>query len=126
MISILLIIDLPPSVSAAMDDGSFVLGQPGVPLRLAPDASSACHPLLYSVAMLSDTEGWAVGSDGMIFRWDGNSWISTLSPTIKTLNSVSVLSATDAWAVGETGTILHWDGSIWTASSHSYTTPLHR
>ena len=58
---------------------------------------------LRGVFLLSPTEGWAVGTGGTIFRWDGAGWIdiSAGSPTNEDLFSIFALSPTDAWAVGE-------------------------
>jgi len=91
-----------------------------------------------SVAMLSATDGWAVGyqcirtklnnipmanGESVIMHWDGSSWnvVNNDAPfTIDTLNSVAMLSATDGWAVGRAagiGAILHWDGHTWSPVS---------
>ena len=54
------------------------------------------------------TDGWAVGSDGCIIRWDGTSWNNVTSPTTAWLNSVDMISSTDGWIVGADGNIYHW------------------
>lgn len=68
---------------------------------------------LYSIDLVSELEGWAVGADGTIGHGVGLDWSEISSPTINTLNGVDMLSATDGWAVGNAGTILHWDGVNW-------------
>ena len=70
---------------------------------------------LNSVAMLSQTEGWAVGQG--ILRYHDGEWYELENPASNFLRSVAVLSSNDAWAVGDQGTILHWDGFAWTTVS---------
>jgi len=70
---------------------------------------------LWSVDMMSSTDGQAVGDSGMIVRWDGTSWNSVVSPipVTKHLFSVDMVNSTDGWAVGSDGCIIHWDGVSW-------------
>ena len=89
---------------------------------------------LNSVAAVSSSDGWAVGSSGstgwkdgpLILRWDGNVWSQVpISDTVNgyyDLKSVIMVSADDAWAVGgggygwgenSFGATLHWDGNTW-------------
>jgi hypothetical protein len=88
---------------------------------------------LTSVAALSATDAWAVGSytDSnyndytLIEQWNGSTWIVVPSPNPgqygNGLSSVAVVSATDAWAVGsytdssvDGGTLIEqWNGSSW-------------
>ena len=68
---------------------------------------------LGSVYMVGADDGWAVGSDGTIIRWDGTEWSNVTSPTTKTLYSVFMVGADDGWAVGDYGTIIHWTGTEW-------------
>ena len=94
------------------------------------------------VAMLSATDGWAVGykchhyffepghipmayNASFIMHWNGTNWNEASSPnSINTLNSISMLSATNGWAVGWANydsSILHWNGSTWSlVNSPSY------
>jgi hypothetical protein len=97
----------------------------------AQDRNSALH----GVAMLSASQGWAVGGSGpasdvdftrtLIVRWDGKTWQEVPSPSPGTvtnqLDAVSALSTDDVWAVGHStggdvseALVLHWDGSVWT------------
>ncbi len=69
---------------------------------------------LDAVDMVSATDGWAVGSGGVILHWDGHNWTMAPSPTSSPLSSVAMVSATDGWIVGGFGTILRWNGSAWT------------
>jgi hypothetical protein len=69
---------------------------------------------LYSVFMVSQDDGWAVGDEGTIIRWDGMKWSNETCPVTSKLNSVFMVNASDGWAVGYEGTIIHWDGANWT------------
>lgn len=73
---------------------------------------------LWDVAMLSTTNGWAVGQagsglvgDAAILRWDGSNWSAAAIPTgCERLTSISMATATKGWAVG-TDCILEYSGS---------------
>jgi hypothetical protein len=65
------------------------------------------------IDMVSATDGWAVGFQGNIFRWDGNTWTEVDSPVTTSLNSIDMVSATNGWAVGANGVILKWNGNTW-------------
>lgn len=70
-----------------------------------------CTTMLHAVDMISVTDGWAVGDEGVILHWDGARWEQVASGTAAALNSVAMVSADDGWAVGDV--ILHWDGHTW-------------
>lgn len=69
--------------------------------------------ILYSVFMVSQTEGWAVGQGGAIYHYIGGSWTAFTSPISTTLRSVYMLSPTDGWAVGDGGVIIHYTAGTW-------------
>ncbi len=77
----------------------------------SPEIVGTCT--VWSVDMVSSSDGWAVGDGGIIIRWNGTSWNSLTSPTTKHLFSVSMVNATDGWAVGSDGCIIHWNGTSW-------------
>ena len=98
----------------------------GVPIVNAEGAvlnwTSPTTAHLRSVYMVTDTNGWAVGYDGMIIHWDGTDWSNVTSPTMWPLTSVFMVSANDGWAVG--GHIIHWNGTEWsTVTSPTVTSP---
>lgn len=70
------------------------------------NVTSPTTSALYSVYMLSSTDGWAVGYRGTVIRWDGSSWSTVTSPTKDSLLSVYMLSPTNGWAVGDDGAII--------------------
>jgi hypothetical protein len=57
----------------------------------------------------------AVGRNGSIRAWNGNSWNYQSSGSGNDLFGVHMVSKTEAYAVGEGGTILRYDGTTWTA-----------
>ena len=61
---------------------------------------------LEGIFMVSPTDGWAVGSGGRIFRFNGTSWQSVPSPATTGLRDVVMTSPTSGWVVGSSGTIL--------------------
>jgi hypothetical protein len=62
--------------------------------------------------MVNSTDGWAVGSDGCIIRWDGDSWSNVTSPTAASLSCVNMVSSTDGWTVGADGNIYRWQEQV--------------
>ena len=74
---------------------------------------------LNSVGMVSSTDGWAVGSEGTIVRWDGTRWNNVGSPTSANLRAVDMLSSNEVYAVAFVTAIpinesvIRWDGASW-------------
>ena len=101
-----------------------------------PPVTSPTTKTLASVHMFSSDDGWAVGEDGTIVRWDGSSWSTVTSPTGEFIHSVHMVSPTDGWAVGISsriggwamgtgGRILRWDGSSWSIAAEPTTSSLY-
>ncbi|HEV8172348.1 MAG TPA: hypothetical protein VGP91_01750 [Actinoplanes sp.] len=109
--------------------------------NLAPRSSlNGARQVLNAVAMISKTDGWAVGNTidtasgsflpdkSLALHWNGTAWSVVATPMTGTQNvlaGVSAASSTDVWAVGErvdpSGAIpvdrtltLHWTGTTWT------------
>ena len=69
--------------------------------------------------MVSSTDGWAVGANGVILRWNGTTWTKLdTSPVTNGLNSVAMTSSTSGWAVGNAGVIIRWDGASWKSETN--------
>jgi hypothetical protein len=92
-----------------------------VPLpRPLPDGGK-----LKDVAMVSPTDGWAVGSrktsdppheESLIAHWDGTTWSYVPGPIPGTyLSGVVALSSSNVWAVGlgQGVMVQHWNGQRW-------------
>lgn len=79
---------------------------------------------LMSIAMVSPTEGWAVGNFqgeqpegapyGVIWHYHDGRWTQTAQLADEYLNGVAALPDGEAWAVGSDNTILHEQGGTWT------------
>jgi photosystem II stability/assembly factor-like uncharacterized protein len=68
---------------------------------------------LYGVAF-DDGNGFVVGDNGSIFRYDGATWEDvSLAGVTADLRDVAFTPGGEAWAVGDVGTILHYDGAKW-------------
>jgi PKD repeat protein len=61
----------------------------------------------------SPTNGFAVGTNGTIQKYDGSSWTPESSGSPEHLNNVFALSSGEAIAVGDNQTILKYNGSSW-------------
>ena len=72
-------------------------------------------PNLRSVHFTASNDGWAVGDNGTIMKYDGTTWsIYQTAPIVpNNLTSVYTISPIDGWAVGTNGTILRLTGSGW-------------
>ncbi len=68
---------------------------------------------LNSVFMTGPTDGWAVGSGGVIYRYTGGGW-TLYTSVAQTLNSVFFVSQNEGWAVGSGGVIYHYVSGTWT------------
>jgi hypothetical protein len=92
--------------------------------RLPSPAGEPFRAGLVSVAAVSATDAWAVGSGGnsaLIEHWNGSTWsiVPGATPARSHLYSITALSASNIWAVGGIGhrapnpLIEHFDGTAW-------------
>ncbi|MGH7739489.1 MAG: WD40/YVTN/BNR-like repeat-containing protein, partial [bacterium] len=76
---------------------------------------------LNSISLSDQNNGWAVGDNGVILRYDGQSWKPfAASPSTEKLNSVSAVDNVQAWIVGAYGTILRFNGTTWMSAGSSF------
>jgi photosystem II stability/assembly factor-like uncharacterized protein len=66
---------------------------------------------LSGIFMLSASDGWIVGDQGMILHYDGQNWLQVQSPVKTALGCIFMLSSTDGWAAGND--ILHYSNGAW-------------
>jgi hypothetical protein len=59
-----------------------------------------CHHLLHSIDMVTATDGWAVGFNGVILRWEETQWTKHESPTDRWLYAVDMVSPLCQYRVG--------------------------
>ena len=62
--------------------------------------------------MENANNGWAVGDNGLIIKYDGT-WSQITSPVSDNLNDLYIVSTDNIWAVGDNGTIIRYNGSVW-------------
>ena len=77
--------------------------------------------LFNDIYMLSSNEGWAVGTNGKILKYDGTNWSTITSGTNNELLGVNFSSSNNGFAVGKGSTILFYNGSSWTTSNSGLT-----
>jgi hypothetical protein len=121
----LLSVALPPGQSTTDTAGALAVGMQGTALHYDAPTSSwqvdatpprTHHINLNGVAFAGPSLAFAVGTGGLILRWDGTSWTEdpqSVRATIHTLNAVAFGTDGQGWAVGGLGTILHYDGNTW-------------
>ena len=66
-----------------------------------------------AVDMVSATDGWAEGDNGIILRYDGNSWVLFADLGTLSIRTIKMVSATDGRAAGTGGKIYRFNGEIW-------------
>ncbi len=74
---------------------------------------------LNTLSMLSATDGWAGGYDGLLLHYDGHTWQRVAEAQGATFLQLHMVSDTDGWAIGypqgaPTIEVLHYDGHTWT------------
>lgn len=70
---------------------------------------------LYDMHGSKPDDIWAVGAQGAIVHWDGQSWHAFDPISSRALHAVWAVSPEDVWAAGEQAAILHFDGVQWRA-----------
>ena len=82
----------------------------GVWLQINPPAKGR----LTGISMVSASDGWAVGDQGLMLHFDGHTWKKVNNPIQGDIARVQMLSATNGWAIVEhPGSIWHYDGRSW-------------
>jgi photosystem II stability/assembly factor-like uncharacterized protein len=70
----------------------------------------------YAVDLLAPDDGWAVGSEGRILRWDGNDFTLYDNPFVipsAALYDVHMLATDEVWITGDLRSIGFWNGVEW-------------
>jgi uncharacterized repeat protein (TIGR01451 family) len=98
--------------------GSLVgIAQPAVQSASSPDPAgweifpTAATGTIYTVDMLSSTDGWAGGMAGFILHYTGGDWVSVQTNFDSPINGIHMLSASSGWGVTYKGQVIRYDGS---------------
>jgi hypothetical protein len=101
-------------------DGS---GNDGVIVRVTTSGfntlTTRAGAVFNAVCRASDTEGWAVGDSGVIYRLSGANAVAVTSPTTKDLLTVDCAPGV-AVAAGADGTVLRYANSTWAPVSPAF------
>ena len=119
---------------------SLFSAHPGSPADVpTPSVGPTLGEQLEGVAMLSPTDGWAVGYrqlagtfTPLLYHFDGKTWTPTTIPLpaaaqrsqVVMLTGLSFRAPDDGWAVGgytpSASLLYHFDGKTWTLSTQSF------
>ena len=112
------------AIDGPADGGVFVVGEGQTLLARQRDGGWARQPTGVPATVPLDFHGvwaphprlaWAVGTNGWMSRWDGESWsTSRLFPGVN-LRAVHGATPDSAFAVAEGGGVYRWDGTGWGA-----------
>jgi photosystem II stability/assembly factor-like uncharacterized protein len=72
------------------------------------------HHRLNGISFAGPAEAMAVGNNGVILYYNGESWSHMSGPLTENLQAIHFLNPDFACAVGDNGTILHFNGLEWT------------
>ena len=105
------------AVSVDPTGSAWTSGQRGSVFRESGGSftTTSLAPDFLDVWSTSESNAWAVGEFGFIYRFNGSGWTRQSTPTTATLFAVWAANANDAFAGGDNGTMLHWDGAAWTS-----------
>ncbi|HMM11770.1 MAG TPA: YCF48-related protein [Bacteroidales bacterium] len=65
---------------------------------------------LWDVCMLSENNGYIVGSNGTLIQYNGTEWNVIASGTTQNLNGIHLMDATKGFIVGNAGSIIKFQG----------------
>jgi photosystem II stability/assembly factor-like uncharacterized protein len=82
-------------------------------ILIRPPSQMPITQELRAVQMLSATDGWASGVNGVILHYSSGVWQPVSSPTVSDLFGLDMLNANEGWAVGTVGAIAHYSGGNW-------------
>lgn len=69
--------------------------------------------IIYDIDFASENKGWAVGTDGHILFFDGNSWEVDTVIVGNDFSRVEFTTENEGWAVTVSGRIFRYDGNQW-------------
>ncbi len=107
---------------------ALTLGSPGQALSIPRPAAAPTQGSLWqrydlsgsdlrAVDVLDANTAWAVGTDGLLVRWDGANWTAYDNTKLGShaFNGVDMVAADAAWAVASSDIVARWNGTAWLA-----------
>jgi photosystem II stability/assembly factor-like uncharacterized protein len=79
------------------------------------------------LCLINKKLGWAVGNNGLVMQYDGQTWNKVevgLAPN-QNFMAVGFLNETEGWVVGTQGTILHYNNGKWNQDVSTSTADLY-
>jgi photosystem II stability/assembly factor-like uncharacterized protein len=113
----LLATHLPPSRYTGAGAPTATATATRTPVGQWRSVTSPTTEVLSCIAMVSPSEGWALGEHGTILHYTAGQWRAVSSPNKAYLQGIAMVSPSEGWAVGFNGTILHYSGGQWQAVS---------
>src|SRR5665213_2892219 len=79
------------------------------------------------ICLINKKLGWAVGNNGLVMKYDGQTWnkVQTGLAPNQNLMAVGFLNETEGWTVGTQGTILHYNNGQWAQDISTSTADLY-
>ena len=103
--------------------GESASSSPGVIIRVTPTGfttvTSRANTVFNAVCRVSDTEGWVVGTGGVIYRLTATGAMQVASPTQSNLLTVDCAAGV-AIAAGADGTVLRMANGMWSAANPAF------
>ncbi len=68
-----------------------------------------------AIQMIDSNNGWAVGDDGLVLKWNGSIWNKVTLPffTESDFYSLSFINSTTGFIAGQNGILLKYNGTTW-------------
>src|SRR5665213_2092159 len=79
------------------------------------------------ICLINKKLGWAVGNNGLVMQYDGQTWnkVQTGLAPNQNFMAVGFLNETEGWVVGTQGTILHYNNGQWNQDVSTSTADLY-
>lgn len=90
----------------------------GTTVRRVPASMPGSEATTGSLAVVSATDGWAVGPYATIFRFDGTIWSNPYGATPIEVRTIAGRGPSDVWVLEQSGSLRRFDGTAW-----NYTAP---
>lgn len=90
-----------------------------------PAVAGGDEPAAFAVWGTAADNVYAVGSNGLLARWNGATWSTVPSGTTETLRAVWGTGPADVYVSGDNGVLLHYNGTAWSRVNSGTTATLY-